>query len=102
MHLKTLQKQSHAIATSKGFWGKNGKKNRNKAELLMLIVTEVAEACEALRQKDKSKNNISEEMADIAIRVMDFCDAFNIDLEKEIIAKLKVNKTRPILHNKKF
>lgn len=49
MNIKELCKEAHATAVEKGFWDKN----RNKSELLMLIVTEIAEACEALRKNNR-------------------------------------------------
>jgi len=108
MNLKTLQKQSHAIAVSKGFWGKNGKKKRNLSELLMLCVTELAEACEALRkgnlQKDKvwRKDTFEDELCDTTIRIFDLCESENIDLEWQIEKKLAYNRKRPKRHGKLF
>jgi len=54
-------------------------------ELLMLIVSEAGEACEAIRNNDAE--NFQEELADIVIRVMDLCYYFGIDLEEEILKK---------------
>lgn len=108
MHLRTLQKQSHTIAVEKMFWGKNGKKNRNKAELLMLIVTEVAEACEALREGNRQvskvwkKDTFEDELCDTTIRILDLCESEGIDLEWQIKKKLAYNRTRSKKHGKKF
>lgn len=42
-------------------------------------------------------------MADVVIRVMDFCGANNIDLQKYLIEKLDYNATRAKMHGgKKF
>lgn len=120
--MKKLQELCHTIAVDKGFWGivcpayqsrghiiKNcaicgGKKyygkNRNNAELLMLMVSELGEACEGLRKDDWK--NVAEELADTVIRVMDFCEARGIDLEKEILKKVEKNKKRKYRHGKKF
>jgi len=53
MELKELQKKCHDLAIEKGFWiptGTTGEvRYRNISELLMLIVSELGEACEALR-----------------------------------------------------
>jgi NTP pyrophosphatase (non-canonical NTP hydrolase) len=47
MNINTLIEQAHSTAKSKGFWDKE----RNRAELLMLIVSELAEALEADRKQ---------------------------------------------------
>ncbi|KYC47852.1 MAG: hypothetical protein AMQ22_00216 [Candidatus Methanofastidiosum methylothiophilum] len=46
--------------------------------------------------------NMSEELADIVIRVMVYAEGNGIDLEKAILEKMKINEQRPKLHNKKF
>lgn len=48
MHIKQLIKKSHDMAREKGFWEDP---NRNVSEMLMLIVSELAEAQEALRKE---------------------------------------------------
>lgn len=63
--------------------------NRNRGELLMLAVTELAEAVEGIRQNlndDKLKHRKMEEveMADCYIRLLDFAAGFKIG-ELEII-----------------
>lgn len=67
---------------------------------LALITTEVAECTEALRKEDYK--NFKEELADIAIRVFDLAELNGIDIEKEILDKVKKNASRPYLHNKRF
>lgn len=88
-------------ATKQGFWTDHLDWTEPEAQLskLMLIVTEVAEAAEAVRQEDGS--NLPEEVADIAIRLFDFAWAYNIDLEAEINKKMEVNKGRPFKHGKR-
>lgn len=75
-------------------------KNRNKSELLMLIVSELGEACEALRRNDRK--NFAEELADTVIRILDCCEAFRIDLNEEIHKKIRKNKKRKYKHGKAF
>jgi NTP pyrophosphatase (non-canonical NTP hydrolase) len=52
MTIKELCKKAHKTACEKGFW----EEDRNKAELLMLIVSEISEALEALRESNYIKN----------------------------------------------
>jgi len=74
-----------------------------------LIGEEVGELLEAIRkdypmtteQKTKDVTSIGEECADIVIRVMNFCNRRNIDLQEEIGKKNKYNMTRTRLHGKR-
>jgi len=67
---------------------------------LMKIVSECGEACEAIRKGDRK--NLGEELADIVIRVADTAEGMGIELEKEILRKLEINKHRPYLHGGKL
>jgi len=96
MTVKELQKTAHIIAKLTGFWDEE----RNNAEMIALMHSELSEALEGLRNDDW--NNVAEEMADTVIRVADFCEGRGIDLEAAIIKKMKGNKDRPYKHNKKF
>ena len=84
----------HGIAREKGFWDEQ----RNVGEALMLIVTELAEAMEGHRKGDQ--DNFREEMADVFIRLFDFCGGMGIDIEDEILRKCETNKKRPYKHGK--
>ena len=109
MTLKELQVEAHANAKARGFW----EHDRNKGELIALIHSELSEALEELR---KPLQNVTEvyynlqgkplgvpiEMADVVIRVADFCEAFGIDLEAAILEKTAFNRTRAHMHGKAF
>ena len=70
------------------------------ATRLMLIVSEVGEAVEALRHNDTAA--FHEELADIAIRLGDLCGHLEVDLEEEIRKKMERNKRRDYKHGKEF
>ena len=65
---------------------------------LMLVVSEIGEASEAVKKADF--DNFREEMADATIRIFDICGAMGIDLEFEISRKMTLNRERPRLHGK--
>jgi len=96
MDIKYLVERSHKTAVEHGFW----EKSQNKAEKLMLIVTEVSEACEADRKGDDA--GFKMEIADVFIRLGDLCGMYNIDIEKEIERKMEINDRRPYLHGKNY
>jgi NTP pyrophosphatase (non-canonical NTP hydrolase) len=58
--MKNLISQAHEMAKSKGFW--EGEE-RNKSELLMLIVSELAEALEALRKDHYADQDVVESLS---------------------------------------
>lgn len=97
----------HQWAHDKGFW-EDGVENRNDSEMLMLAVTELAEAVEALRHGDPPDDKIPDfsgaeaEIADCVIRLMDQCAARGWRLPEAIEAKHRYNMTRPRKHGKKF
>ncbi len=64
-----------------------------------LIHSEVSEAFEAHRKnlmsdKLEDTHGTYEELADVVIRVMDYCHRVNVDLADVIIRKMRYNKTR--------
>lgn len=83
---------------------------RNPAEQLMLIVTELAEACEAFRVGNppcerpgmEQYSHAAEELADVVIRCLQMAGEHNIPLANVILAKMAFNETRPAKHGKKF
>ncbi|MGH7181735.1 MAG: hypothetical protein ACREJN_07145 [Nitrospiraceae bacterium] len=72
---------------------------RNVGELLMLAVSELAEAMEGHR-KDKMDDHLPEfkmfdvELVDSIIRILDMAGAYGIDLDRIFEAKMKYNATR--------
>lgn len=75
------------------------RKERNVGELLMLIVSEVAEGMEGHRkclQDDKlpHRSMLEVEMADAVIRIADLCGYLGLDLGGAIVEKRLYNSKR--------
>ena len=73
--------------------------SRNKGELLMLIVSEVAECMEGERKglmdDHLPHRTMAEvELADVLIRVFDYAGAFGYDLDGAVAEKRAYNATR--------
>lgn len=120
MTIKELVEKAHENARKHGFWEdwdsicwEDGLPKREDSTLdmkelfnnaiatrLMLIVSELGEALEALRHEDKE--NFAEELADVAIRLADLCGGIGIDLESEIKQKMEKNRKRGYKHGKAF
>ena len=64
-----------------------------------LVNTEVSELLEDIR-KDVNLTEQANECADIVIRIMNYCNRKDIDLEREILYKHKINMLREKLHGK--
>lgn len=110
----------HNAARKNGFWDKES----SVAEKLMLIVTELGEACEADRNGKKAasvfpyttpmndydteffrrnyKDTFEDELADVMIRLLDLAGGLGIDIEWHVNAKFEYNQTRPYKHGKEY
>jgi len=93
--IKQWQKEIHDNAMAHGWWTPP----RSIPVTLCLIHSEISEALEAYRNTDE--DNFREEMADIAIRLFDACEAYDVDLEAEIEKKHAINIKRPYRHGGK-
>lgn len=91
--------QSHADAAKWWHDAEGNRLDRNKGELLMLVVSEVVEAMEGERKglmDDKLPHRLMAgvELADALIRIFDYAGAFGYDLEGAYHEKRAYNATR--------
>jgi NTP pyrophosphatase (non-canonical NTP hydrolase) len=88
------------VANAKWWQREDGSRiERNKGELLMLIVSEVAEAMEGERKglmDDKLPHRLMAEveLADALIRIFDYAAAFGYDLQGAFVEKMAYNARR--------
>ena len=73
--------------------------SRNRGELMMLMVSEIAEAMEGYRKNlpdEKLSHRSAEcvELVDLLIRVFDYAGEYLPDLGEAFVEKLKYNETR--------
>ena len=94
--INAFAKEINENAVKKGFW----KDNPSVAKKLMLIVTEVAEACEADRINDTG--NFGEELADVIIRTLDLAAHIGIDIGENLVVKHNANLLRDHMHGKGY
>lgn len=85
MNIREMQKQAYNNKVKKGFTIDNIEKE------FCFMYKEVAEAYEAYYRK---KEDLGEELADIAIYLMGLSEILGIDLQSEIEAKIEKNKKR--------
>ena len=127
--LNEIRDAIHNNSVVKGFWNEP---NTNITEKIMLVVTELSEAVEAMRKLDVNelivgivqcneiisdfdttgysehnfktfiKDSVGDEFADSIIRILDLCGRLGIDIEGHIKYKMEYNSTRPYMHGKTF
>jgi NTP pyrophosphatase (non-canonical NTP hydrolase) len=117
MTIADLIRESHATAVEKGWW----EKDRSFGEGIALMHSELSEALEDWRRwgMDPSKfiigpcfdepagdsavvAGLAVELADVLIRIGDWCGRHGIPLEQALRAKMAYNKTRPHRHGGKL
>lgn len=112
--LRALIDACHGNANVKGFWNYTkslevGTEAYNDAvcRLLLLVGTEISEACEGLRKEEpdphvRGHSNFEVELADTVIRIFDMAGGLKLDLVGAIAMKMEANQKRPMKHGKNF
>jgi len=106
MRFSEIQRQAGDHAKAMGFHDANG---ADPLRLCMLVVTELAEAVETIRDGwnpaevryvNRKPEGFPVEIADAIIRLADIGYQFDLDLESVIAEKMAFNRTRPRMHGK--
>ena len=101
-----LAEEIHKNAVDKGFWDRTADPIF-VAKQMMMIVSEVSEAMEAVR-KEMDPNQISDEFADIIIRTLDLYAGMveagyvTKSIDYAIKEKMEKNSSRPQKHGVRF
>lgn len=83
--LEELQKQVYQNKLDKKF---------NVTDISMEFALTYGELSEAYEAWWKNKGNVGEEIADVMIYLLGLCEILNINLEKELLNKIEINKNR--------
>lgn len=83
--LNELQKQVYQNKLDKNF---------NVTDVSMEFALTYGELAEAYEAYWKKKDNVGEEIADVMIYLLGLSEILGIDLEKELLNKIEINKKR--------
>lgn len=105
--LNKFSEAAHTNACRKGWH----EKHKPVAEDIALMHSELSEALEEYRNgrapdelyfsTEGKPEGIPAELADVIIRIFDFCGKHEIDLGEAVAAKMAYNTTRPYRHGNK-
>jgi hypothetical protein len=108
-HLNSLGKAIHETSTSKGFAPPDA---GNMDQKLLLVVSEVCEAQEVLRdgtpitniwEEDNGKpEGFPVECADAIIRLLHIMHSVGIDIDAVVEQKMRFNEARPHMHGRVY
>ena len=96
MDIKQLTEEMHRLVRSKGWYAADSKRPQTPRNLAISLSVEAAEILEhfQFQENAKDKNELASELADVALYLLQLASVTDIDLEKAILDKIEINKTR--------
>jgi NTP pyrophosphatase (non-canonical NTP hydrolase) len=96
MDIKQLTEEMHRLVRSKGWYAADSKRPQTPRNLAISLSVEAAEILEhfQFQENARDKNELAGELADVALYLLQLASISDIDLEKAILDKIEINKTR--------
>jgi NTP pyrophosphatase (non-canonical NTP hydrolase) len=96
MDIKQLTEEMNNLVRSKGWYEADSKRPQTPRNLAISLAVEVAEILEhfQFRENAKDQQELAGELADVALYLLQLASVTGIDLERAILDKIAVNKTR--------
>ena len=96
MDIKELSEEMNRLVHSKGWYADDSKRPQTPRNLAISLALEAAEILEhfQFRENAKDKKELADELADVALYLLQLASVTEIDLEKAILDKIEINKTR--------
>ena len=96
MDIKQLTEEMHNLVRSKGWYETDSKRPQTPRNLAISLAVEAAEILEhyQFQENARDKGELAGELADVALYLLQLASVTGIDLEKAILDKIEVNKTR--------
>jgi NTP pyrophosphatase (non-canonical NTP hydrolase) len=96
MELKELEAKMHEFVASKGWYESESPKRQTPRNLASSLVIEAAEVLEHFQWREGviDKDALGNELADVALYLLQLASIVDIDLEEAILTKLEENHRR--------
>jgi NTP pyrophosphatase (non-canonical NTP hydrolase) len=96
MDIQQLTDKMHDLVRSKGWYDAGSKRPQTPRNLAISLSLEAAEILEhfQFREDVRDKQELAGELADVALYLLQLASITEIDLEKAILEKIEINKTR--------
>ncbi len=96
MDIQELTEEMHRFVRSKGWYAADRKRPQTPRNLAISLALEAAEILEHFQWRDeiKEKQELALELADVSLYLLQLASVTGIDLEKAILDKIEINKTR--------
>ncbi|MCK6539283.1 MAG: nucleotide pyrophosphohydrolase [Anaerolineales bacterium] len=96
MDIRQLTDEMHRLVESKGWYANNSKRPQTPRNLAVSLAIEAAEILEHFQFTDeiKDRDELGSELADVTLYLLQLASVSGIDLERAVLKKLEVNKSR--------
>ena len=95
MEITELTEKMHAFVRSKGWYEADSKRPQTPRNLSISLALEAAEILEHFQwNEDFKKDELADELADVALYLLQLASISEIDLEQAILKKLEINAKR--------
>ena len=95
MDIQQLTEKMHDFVRSKGWYEADSKRPQTPRNLSISLALEAAEILEHFQWNEEfDRDDLAEELADVALYLLQLASISEIDLEKAILKKLEINVKR--------
>jgi 8-oxo-dGTP diphosphatase len=95
MDITELTEKMHDFVRSKGWYEAKSRRPQTPRNLSISLALEAAEILEHFQwNEDFDKDDLAEELADVALYLLQLASISGIDLEEAILKKLEINAKR--------
>jgi NTP pyrophosphatase (non-canonical NTP hydrolase) len=94
MDLKALTREMNRFVEAKGWYAPDSPRPQTPRNLATSMAIEAAEVLEHFQWSEAAVSGVEDELADVALYLLQLAHRLDIDLEAAILAKLNVNYSR--------
>ena len=96
MDIQELTDRMNDLVRAKGWYAEDSKRPQTPRNLAISLALEAAEILEhfQFREQAQDQEELSGELADVALYLLQLASVTEIDLEKAILDKIEINKAR--------